>query len=83
MIELIYQQVPLEGDAYYAMDNRKVYRIILDAVADTEAYAWIKEIRNQDGRGEMLKLRAHFDGKGPKSKRVILAEKKLEQLTIK
>lgn len=50
MTELIYQ-VPLEGDAY-EIDNRKVYRIILDAVADTEAYAWIKEIRNQDGRGQ-------------------------------
>jgi hypothetical protein len=83
MSQMIYQ-VPLEADAF-EIDNRKLNRIILDAVADSGgAYAWIKEVKNQDGQAAILKLGERYDGQGPKSKRtIIIAEKKLEQLHYK
>jgi hypothetical protein len=63
-------ECPLNG-LVYTEDNRKVYGVIKQSVADTQNWDWIKTLNQaQDGRGAVTLLRTHFDGPGKVEKRI-------------
>jgi hypothetical protein len=70
----------LEG-AVFNEDNRKVFGIIKQLVAETPNWDWIKTLnRAQDGRAAIQMLRAHFDGPGEVEMRIADANQSLEAL---
>jgi hypothetical protein len=70
----------LEGTVFNK-DNRKVFGIIKQSVAETPNWDWIKTLnRAQDGRAAIQMLRAHFDGPGEVEKRTADANQSLEAL---
>lgn len=78
--EQLVHECPLDG-LVYEEDNRKVFGVIKQAVADTQNWDWIKSLnRAQDGRGAMTLLRTHFDGPGEVEKRIAHANNAMEQL---
>ena len=78
--ERLVHECPLNG-LVFDEDNRKVFGVIKQAVADTQNWDWIKRLnRAQDGRGAMTLLRSHFDGPGEVEKRIAHANNAMEQL---
>jgi hypothetical protein len=76
---LVYE-APLLGLAY-TEDNRKVYGVIKQSVADAQNWDWIKGLnRAQDERGAMTLLQTHFDGPGEVEKRIAHARNAMEGL---
>ena len=70
--ELVHES-PLHG-LVCTEDNRKVFGVIKQAVADTQNWDWIKSLnRAQDGRAAVTVLGTHFDGPGEVEKRVAQA----------
>jgi len=53
-------QAPLQGPSYQA-GHQKVYQIICDTVSGSDGWAWIHDVKNEDGCLAMLKLREHYD----------------------
>lgn len=61
---------PLVG-AVFDEDNRKVFAIIKQSIAETPNWDWIYTLNQaQDGRAAMQMLHAHFDGPGEVEKRM-------------
>jgi hypothetical protein len=68
--EALVHECPLNG-LVHTEDNRKVYGVIKQSVADTQNWDWIKTLNQaQDGRGAVTLLRTHFDGPGKVEKRI-------------
>jgi len=74
---ILIAQAPLRGTAY-TKDRQKVYSIISDAVSGTDGWTWIRDIKDEDGRAAMLKLRDHYDGAGSRTRRVQDAKERLK-----
>lgn len=78
--EELINMCPLVG-AIYNEDNRKVFGIIKQSVAETPNWDWIKTLnRAQDGRAAMEMLRNHFDGPGEIEKRIAEANQAIDDL---
>jgi hypothetical protein len=78
--EALVHSSPLVGTVFNE-DNRKVFGIIKQSVADTTNWDWIKTLnRAQNGRGAIELLRAHFDGPGEVEKRIANANQAMESL---
>jgi hypothetical protein len=79
-LEELVNTCPLAG-MVFDEDNRKVFGIIKQGVADTNNWDWIKTLnRSQDGRLAMQMLRDHFDGPGEVEKRIATANKNMAEL---
>jgi len=61
--QLLIAQVPLRGPAYIK-DRQKVYSIISDAMLGSDGWTWIHDVKDEDGRTAMLKLRNRYDRAG-------------------
>jgi len=68
-VEEVIRLAPLSGTAYLE-DKKRVYRIIRDAVSGTDGWTWMQDVRNEDGRQAIKRLRDHYDGPGAKTRRV-------------
>jgi len=68
---------PLQGPTYLE-DKRRVYRIIRDAVSGTDGWIWIQDVKNEDGRLAIKRLRAYYDGPGATTRRVQDAKERLK-----
>jgi len=75
--QLLIRQAPLRGAAYIK-DRQKVYSIISDAVSGSDGWTWIRNVKDEDGRMAMLKLRDHYDGAGSRTRRVQDAKERLK-----
>jgi hypothetical protein len=79
-MEQLIHACPLQG-AVFDEDNRKVFGIIKQSVADTPNWDWIKTLnRLQDGRRAMQTLRNHFDGPGEVEKRIAIVNQTMSRL---
>jgi len=67
--QLLIAQAPLRGPAYIK-DRQRVFSIISDAVSGTDGWTWIQDVKDEDGRAAMLKLRDHYDSAGLRTRRV-------------
>jgi len=75
--QVLIAQAPHTGPTYIA-DRQKVYGVIRDAVSGSDGWMWIRDIKNEDGREAMIRLRAHYDGAGSKTRRVQDAKDRLK-----
>ena len=65
---------PLEGPKFES-DARKVHQIISSFTTGENAEQWIKTIaRQQNGRSDIVALRAHYRGEGNQTRRIGTAE---------
>jgi len=64
--QFLIAQAPLRGAAYIK-DHQRVYSIILDAVSGSDSWTWIRDVKDEDGRTAMLKLRDHYDRAGSRT----------------
>jgi len=62
-------EAPLYGGDY-ELDRQTVYRIIRAATSDTDGWAWINDIKDENGRQAMMNLWSHYDGPAAKSRQV-------------
>jgi len=76
-VEELIRLAPLSGTAYLE-DKKRVYRIIRDAVSGTNGWTWIQDVRNEDGRQAIKRLRDHYDGPGAKMRHVQDAKERLK-----
>jgi len=76
-VEQLVRLAPLNGMSYLE-DKKRVYRIIRDAVSGTDGWTWMQDVRNEDGRQAMTRLRDHYDGPGAKTRRVQDAKERLK-----
>ena len=82
--EALIQNCPLNGLVYTDEDNRKVFGVIKESIADTQNWDWIKGVNwSQDGRAAMILLRTYFDGPGEVEKRIAHANNAIENLHYK
>ena len=73
-------ECPLNG-LVYTEDNRKVFGVIKQSVADTQNWDWIKSVnRSQDGRATMTLLKTDFDGPLEVERRIAHANNAMENL---
>ena len=76
-------QLPLEGEAY-ALDNRKVYKLLKAFLVETPGYVWISEQDStENGRRAYRSWSGHYNGEGELSKRVTLAETQIKEAFYK
>ncbi len=75
--QVLIAQAPLRGTAYIK-DRQRVYSIISDAVSGSDGWTWIRDVKDEDGRAAMLKLRDHYDGAGSRTRRVQDAKERLK-----
>jgi hypothetical protein len=74
---------PLTGD-YFEADARRVHQIIKTYTQGESAEEWIRILsRFQDGRKDILALKAHFQGEGNASRRIAEADNMRENLHYK
>jgi len=76
-VEELIRLAPLHGTPYLE-DKKRVYRIIRDAISGTDGWTWMQDVRNEDGRQAMKRLRDHYDGPGAKTRRVQDAKERLK-----
>jgi len=76
-IDQLIRLAPLQGPSYLE-DKRRVYRIIRDAVSGTDGWIWIQDVKNEDRRLAIKRLRDHYDGPGASTQRVQDAKERLK-----
>jgi hypothetical protein len=81
--EEVYALAPLNGD-YFVADACRVHQIIKTYAQGESAEEWIRTLhRYQDGRRDLLALKAHFQGEGNSSRRIAEADNIRENLHYK
>jgi len=76
-IDQLIRLAPLQGPSYLE-EKRRVYQIIRDAVSGTDGWIWIQDVKNEDGRLAIKRLRDHYDGPGASTRRVQDAKERLK-----
>jgi hypothetical protein len=68
----------------FAADNRSVYRKLKAALLDSNGYTWIQPFdERENGRAAFLAWQEHYNGKGEKSKRLKLAQSRIDNVFYK
>jgi len=76
-------EIELAGPGF-ASDNRAVYRKLKAVLIDTPGYTWIKQFdEREDGRAAFLAWQEHYNGRGERSKRLKLAQNRVENVFYK
>jgi len=75
--QVLIAQAPLRGTADIK-DRQRVYSIISDAVSGSNGWTWIRDVRDEDGRTAMIKLRDHYDGAGSRTRCIQDAKERLK-----
>ena len=74
---------PLKGTKYQ-LDNKRVHRLLRGLIRGGPAEEWIRaQTDREDGRRDMIALRAHFAGEGNASRRIAEADRLRDTLSYK